>query len=147
MTAATTSYVRCQFCHGIFEVGNGRIKGYITEYGNVCVTCYSGRGTATGGILNVFYTIQEKQLQKHLEMQGKKKSDQPLCNCGRAEIFPGEDLCHLCLGVERHSEIDEDYIGSEEWKEEIRYWWPKLFPKAPSTPDSPSEPIAGTTVV
>jgi len=60
-----------------------------------------------------------------------------MCQCGRAKIFPGEDLCHLCLDIERKDEIDEDYIGTDEWKEEMRYWWPILFPKAASVQDSP----------
>lgn len=55
-----------------------------------------------------------------------------LCECGRAEKLPQEDLCHLCLGKPPVSVLvseANDYIGSPEWKEEMRHFWPTLFPK------------------
>lgn len=41
--------------------------------------------------------------------------------CKKSEPVPGEDRCAQCMGINTSR---EDYIGSEEWKEEMRYFWP-----------------------
>ena|SRR5258706_14533622 len=141
--ATTTSYVefKCEFCDVIFTFTGG----YHTEHGNICRDCWRERGINQGSLEFLFNLIREKKLNNYL-MANKKKTKQPMCGCGRAELFPGEEFCHLCLNVERKDEIDDDYIGSEEWKEEMRYWWPKVFPKVNSTSDSPSVLIGATSV-
>ena len=44
------------------------------------------------------------------------------CICGK-EVAPGEDMCYECLGQEVPKPLE---IGSEEWKEEMRYFWEKI---------------------
>ena len=54
----------------------------------------------------------------------------PKCKCGRADVYPGEDECHLCLGRPRpiyDRPYDESRIGSEEWKREIKENWDLLM--------------------
>lgn len=53
------------------------------------------------------------------------------CKCG-GEVKPGEDQCFSCLGESpptiadyiAERPVDFSRVGTEEWKEEMRKYWP-----------------------